>query len=266
MAGELVEFSGTLKLDGGSPEGAVVYIKDEDRLSGDELLAVAYVDGGGRFSAHWLADYTDFDNTVDIYAVFEGDEDFARLTTCDAGPTMPVGGACLHTIPLTVHGTFLPPAAPDGGGTGDGYIELFYAMNLFSNPKVAIIPSPDSYDKVKSHIIPVQEGILMWASAMEDRHGGNWDIDFEVVNPDDRFESKPDVAVMLVTPERHEKCDRGTLGWADLGRSTPTDIVQTYVCSSSSNKKYSNEYVAGTAAHEFIHAVGLGMPSTSPGT
>ena len=118
MVGELVEFSGTLRLDGGSPEGAVVYIKDEDPLSGDELLAVAYVDGSGRFSAHWLADYTDVDDTVDIYAVFEGDEDLARLTTCDAGPTMPIGGTCPNTIPLTVHGTFLPPAAPDGGGSG----------------------------------------------------------------------------------------------------------------------------------------------------
>ena len=259
MVGELVEFSGTLRLDGGSPEGAVVYIKDEDPLSGDELLAVAYVDGSGRFSAHWLADYTDVDDTVDIYAVFEGDEDLARLTTCDAGPTMPIGGTCPNTIPLTVHGTFLPPAAPDGGGSGDGYIELRYAMNLFSNPKVAIVPSPDSYGKVRSHIVPVQEGILLWTSAMEDRHGGNWDVDFDVVNPGDRHESKPDVVVMLVTPERHEKCERDILGWAVLvGRLPPTDTVQTYVCSSSPNKKYSSEEVAGTAAHEFIHAMGLG--------
>ena len=70
--GEIVEFSGTLRLDGRNPEGAVVYIKDEDPFSGDDLLATAYVDRSGRFSTYWYASDVDPDNTVDIYAVFEG--------------------------------------------------------------------------------------------------------------------------------------------------------------------------------------------------
>ena len=258
LVGERVEFSGTLRLDGANPEGAVVYIKDEDPLSGDDLLAVAYVDRNGRFSTYWFADYADFDDTVDIYAVFEGNENLARLTTCDAEPTMPAGGTCFDTIPLTIYGTVSTPTPPDGVVTGDGYMELYYSMNLPSNPKVAVFPSPDSYDEVRGHIIPVQEGILMWASGLESRHGGNWNVDFEVVIPGNRLESKPDVAVMLVTPERQEQCDRDTLGWARVPPSSPTDTVQTYVCSSSPSRAYSNADVAATAAHEFIHAVGLG--------
>ena len=258
MVGERVTFSGTLSLDGSNPEGAVIYIKDEDPLTRDELLAVAYVDWDGRFSTYWIADYTDFDDTADTYAVFEGGDDFARLTTCDAGPTALIGGLCLDTIPLQISGTLSPQSPPDTGGAGDGYMELFYSMNLHSNPKVAIIPNPDAYDEVRGHIIPVQEGIMMWTSDLESRHGGSWDVDFEVVVPGNRFASKPDVTVMLVTPERYERCDDDTAGWAWVGQSSPTDTVQTYVCSSSPNQKYSNSEVAAFAAHEFIHAVGLG--------
>ena len=72
-AGDRVEFTGTLHLDGRSPEGVIVYIKDEDAFSGDDLLASAYVDGAGRFAAYWITSDVDPDHIVDVYAVFEGD-------------------------------------------------------------------------------------------------------------------------------------------------------------------------------------------------
>ena len=104
--GERVDFSGTLRLDRASPEGAIVYIKDEDTGSRDELLAAAYVEKNGRFSTYWIAHYADlWDDTVDIFAVFEGNEDFARLTTC--------GTLCKFTEPLLVSGTLPPPEPPD---------------------------------------------------------------------------------------------------------------------------------------------------------
>ena len=64
--GQAVAFSGTLRLDGYSPQGAAVYIKDEDPLGGDDLLATAYVESDGRFSANWFADYVDLDGEADI--------------------------------------------------------------------------------------------------------------------------------------------------------------------------------------------------------
>ena len=274
--GERVDFSGTIRLDRGSPEGAVVYIKDEDPGSRDELLATAYTEASGRFSTYWIADYADFDDTVDIYAVFEGYGDFARLTTCDPTPTGPGGGLCLDTRSLRIYGD-LPSPEPPGGGAGpeppqppstvppddaaaDGYMELEYAMNLLHNPRVAIVPHPDALEEVRSHIVPVQEGVMTWTAGMERRHGGIWNVDFEVVFPDKAyFDKRPDVVINLITPGQETECERDALrGWAPVYRSSPTEIVNTYVCSSSSNQKRSNAEVGATAAHEFIHAMGLG--------
>ena len=274
--GERVDFSGTLQLDRGSPEGAIVYIKDEDFGSRDELLATAYTEASGRFSTYWIADYADFDDTVDIYAVFEGYGDFARLTTCDPTPTGPGGGLCLDTRSLRIYGV-LPSPEPPGGGVGpeppqppspvppddaavDGYMELNYAMNLLHNPRVAIVPHPNAYEEVRSHIVPAQEGVMMWTAGMERRHGGIWNVDFEVVFlGKTHFDKRPDVIINLITPDQKTKCERDTLrGWAPVHRSSPTETVSTYVCSSSSNQKRSNAEVGATAAHEFIHAMGLG--------
>ena len=250
--GERVEFTGTLSLDGVSPEGAIVYIKDEDALSRDELLATAYVGSDGRFSTYWFAYYSDlFDDVVEIYAVFEGNAHFYRLTTC--------GKSCGDTERLLISGTLSPPDPPDDLVGGSGYMELYYSMDLDAAPRVAIVPSPDAYDEVKSHIVPVQEGIQTWVLGLEDRHGGDWDVDFEVISQGEiRFGDKPDVIVNLVTPEQDAGCEIDYWGVAWLPYSTPVDPVQTYVCSSAQGQKRSNAAVAATAGHEFIHAVGLG--------
>ena len=245
--GQVVTFSGTLKLDGYSPQGAAVYIKDEDPFSGDDLLATAYVKSDGRFSANWFADYDDPDNEVDVYAVFEGNDDFHRLTTC--------GSSCSETVPLAVRGA--APAAPSPYVySGDEYMKLAYALDFHRSPHVAIVPSPDSYETVRGHIIPAKEGVLMWTDRMERAYGGDWGVTFEVVQPGDPFfDSAPDVVMNLATYDSHAPCYADYAGVAYMTGEKP---VQTVVCSTSEGQRRSNAGVSATAAHEFIHAVGLG--------
>jgi len=260
--GDSIQFSGTLQLSQRSSEGAVVYIKDEDPFSADDLLATAYVDGSGRFSANWFVNYVDTDDVADIYAVFEGNDILARLTTCDVGSTMPIGGSCMNTIPLRIFPPPPPPIGtlptPDPTLTGKEYMNLFYSLNLNQNPKVAIVPSPDSYDKVRPYIGSVQEGIKMWESALEQKLGGTWKVDFEVVQPGSLyFQTKPDIIVNLVTPDQDTRCLWEYSGWAKIWRDAKKP-VQTTVCTSSLGGARSHSDVAATAAHEFIHAMGLG--------
>lgn len=68
--GDVVTFSGVLSLDGHSPEGSVVYIKDEDTANPDDLLVSAYVDASGRFTTSWVVAAVDPDYTIDIQAVY----------------------------------------------------------------------------------------------------------------------------------------------------------------------------------------------------
>jgi len=258
--GEVVTFTGTLKLNKGSTEGAVVYIKDEDPLSPDDLLATGYVDRYGRYSASWFVNYVDADQTADIYAVFEGDDILYRQTTCDSRYTMPIGGRCSNTIPLRIFGTVSTPIPPpDEGPSGNEYMKLYYSLDFSFSPHVAIVPSPDSYQDVRSHITPVKEGILMWKSEMERKYGGDWNVTFEVVQPGKLFfGKKPDIILNLVTPDNEIDCSQGTtLGWAIIWKN-PQKPIQTWVCSSSYGQKYTNSAVEAVSAHEYIHAVGLG--------
>ena len=127
------------------------------------------------------------------------------MTTCDSNPTRSFGSICGDTIPLRISGYAPSPPITKNIPPGDEYMKLYYSLNFPNKPHVAIIPSPDSYDKVRKHIIPVQKGIMMWESSLEGKFGGNWDVSFEVVKPD----------------------------------------------------------VSATAAHEFIHAIGLGIHLTN---
>ena len=257
--GDVIQFSGTLQLNQGDSKGAIVYIKDEDPFTGDDLLATAYVDSSGRFSANWFANYVDADDVADIYAVFEGNNILARQTTCDSGSTMPIGGSCMNTIPLRiiVSTSLPPPLPPTGTGTteptlsGDEYMKLYYSLDLNRNPKVAIIPSPDSYDEARKHIGSVQEGIKMWESALDKKFGGTWNVTFEVIKPGTLFfNNQPDIVVNIVTGDDDAKCLSEYSGWAKIWRGASTP-VQTQVCTTSPD-------IRATAAHEFIHAMGLG--------
>lgn len=255
--GEPITFSGSLSLDEHSSEGAIVYIKDEDLLNPDDLLATAYVDANGKFSARWFATDVDEDYEADIYAVFEGNGNFYRLTTCDANPTRSVGGSCSDTIPMYISGTYVPSSSPSKPISGE-YIEGFYSLDFTQRPLVVLVPSPDSYSETSRHIVSVKEGILMWKSYLDRSHGGNWDVDFDVVSKDDMFFSKkPDIVVNLVTPEIESGCNTDFYGYAMISEN-PSKPIQTFVCVIFNDQERNAEAISATSAHEFIHAMGLG--------
>lgn len=255
--GEPITFSGSLSLNTGSPEGAIVYIKDEDLLNPDDLLATAWVDANGKFSVIWYATNVDEDYEADIYAVFEGNDVYYRLTTCDSNPTRSFGGMCLNTNPLYISGIYNSPSSPPPDYSGE-YMEGFYSLNFAKTPLIAIVPTPDAYVEAARHIGSVQEGILMWESYLDGTYGGDWNVDFDVVSSDDLFFSgKPDVIVNLVTPEMKSECVSDFLGWSMISKN-PVKPIQAYVCISSEGKQHSTKTITATSAHEFIHAVGLG--------
>ena len=146
-------------------------------------------------------------------------------------------------------------------------MEMFYALDLYKPPHVAIVPDPDpdTYVQVKSHIVPVREGVLTWVDALERKFSrGNWAVTFEYVLPGERFDSRPDVIMNLVTNERDDGCGVDYAGWAKI-YAIPTKPVQTVVCSTSQGEKRTNQDVARIAGHEFIHAMGLGHAFNKPG-
>ena len=249
--GETIALSGTLALDGRSPEGSVIYIKDEDAFNPDDLLTSAYVDAAGSFSTYWVVGDVDPDRTIDIQAVFEGDSEYARQATA--------------IQKITWHGG-PPEPGPDPPGPdpprGEVYMKLYRSLDFVQSPLVAIVPSPDSYDGVRKHIVPVQEGILGLVS-MLDRHSpaGDWDVDFEVVPPGGSFSVRPDVIVNLVTRDDtsgYWNCDDWG-GWASYQAPKP---VPTTVCSLDDR---TNAQIGATAVHEFVHAIGLGHTFNLPG-
>ena len=76
--GDVLPISGWLADERGNGiRDALIYIKDEDSGSGDDVIATVYTDTYGDFSYRWTARAMDpFDDTVEVYAVFEGSPDF----------------------------------------------------------------------------------------------------------------------------------------------------------------------------------------------
>ena len=273
--GDMVIFSGTVKLEKGSPEGFVVYIKDEDPFNPDDLMATAYVNRDGSFTANWSVTYVDADAIADVYAVLEATELYYRSTTCDpSGITFDFGGSCENTIPIQITGV-IPPTPeptpereiPDEKFDGDEYIEYFFTSDFKKNPLVAIVPQPDSYDKVRSSLIPAQEGVLIWASMLEKKNNGNWDVDFEIVAPGNTFSQKPDVIMNVVWYDKQYGACGEIRGYAQLGPGIykTGQPINTVVCASIFDVKTSNAEVSNIAAHEFVHAIGLGHAFNKPG-
>ena len=238
--GEVVEMSGTLYLEGRSPEGSLVYIKDEDTFNPDDLLATAHVDASGRFTTYWIAQDVDPTNTIEIQAVFEKDSTHRRLATN-------IQKLAMNELPR-------PVFTPVGG---DGYIELYYSFSFDRAPRVLIVSSPESYDSVRKHITPVREGISLLTSMLEREYpNGDWSVDVEVVEPGDRAGFEPDIFVNLVTRDDDAQC-RDVYGYANLTGMRP---VQTVVCS----LYRPDAAITGTALHEFIHAMGVGHTFNIP--
>ena len=76
--GDVLSISGRLTDERGNGiRDALIHIKDEDTGSGDDDIATVRTDADGDFYYRWTARTTDmFDNTVEIYAVFEGSLNF----------------------------------------------------------------------------------------------------------------------------------------------------------------------------------------------
>ena len=245
--GEIIMLTGTLHLDAHNPEGSIVYIKDEDTLNPDDLLVSAYVEASGRFTTFWVVEDVDPDYTIDIQAVYEGGSLYYRQAT-------PIQKLTAY------YGTQEP--VPEPGPVDGGYMELYRSLDFEQPPHVAIVPSPDSYEQVRRHIVPVQEGILELAAILEQEYpNGDWNVDFEVVQPGGSFSERPDVIMNLVTRAEtsgYWNCD-DWWGWADTAASKP---VPTTVCSRDDR---SNAEIGATAVHEFVHAIGLGHTFNIPG-
>ncbi len=116
------------------------------------------------------------------------------------------------------------------------------------------MPSPDSYEKVRGFITPTQEGVMYWTAMLKQKYGGNWDVDFDIIAPGSKFSQKPDIIINLVTRNEKTRCN-DVAGWAFVSIFKP---VNTVVCAQSYGFFNSKVEVSGTAAHEFIHAMGLG--------
>ena len=176
----------------------------------------------------------DVDNTLEIFAVFEGDSRYLRHAACNT--------TCGNTVDLRISGSVGPATTtPPGSGSNvpdrAQYMEMYYALNIRDQPHVAIVPDPDTYAQVKSHMVPIKEGVITWVDALERKYSqGNWGVTFEYVLPGDRFDSKPDVVMNLVTNERDDGCWRDYAGWARI-YATPSKPVQTVVCSTSQGEK-----------------------------
>ena len=74
LPGSVIIFSGNLNLEGTNPSGQTVYIKDEDALDMDDVLATAVVDSNGFFSTNWVVEDVDSDdrkNAVEILELYD---------------------------------------------------------------------------------------------------------------------------------------------------------------------------------------------------
>jgi hypothetical protein len=269
--GDVLKFSGTLQLYGASLEGDVVFIKDEVSLAPDNLLATAYVDGSGHFSTSWIVRNLHSSGLAHIYAVFEGDKAHSRVTTCDTGPTSVLGGSCSNTIVLSISGINPPPPPQPPPQTkpepqlppateklnGNEYVNLYYSLSLTDNPVVAISPSPDSYSDVQRYVTPVENGIRMWQNDLQQKYGGNWNVEFEVLGKDlPHFDKKPDMIINIVTQDKEVGCVQEFGGLTYM--NTNFKPVNIEVCANNFGAFNPDGVVSAYAAHEFIHAMGLG--------
>ena len=268
--GEEVIFSGTVKLEKGSPEGFVVYIKDEDPLNADDLMATAYVQSDGSFRANWSATNVDADGVADVYAVLEATELYYRSTTCaPSGITYDFGGECTNVFSLRVTG--IPTEQPEiiyeeptrtYDFSGDEYMKLYYALQFSKPPVIAIVADPDAYDEVKPYLIPIQEGVLIWNDKLEKNYSdGNWDLDFDIITPGKTFPRMPDIIINAVYND--EICnDFGGVAWTS-GIKPLNSKVCTNTPATGNMKSQSG--AASIAGHEFAHTVGSGHAFNKPG-
>ncbi|MXY37576.1 MAG: hypothetical protein F4Y51_01565, partial [Cenarchaeum sp. SB0664_bin_35] len=131
-------------------------------------------------------------------------------------------------------------------------MKLLYSHSFDHTPRVLIVPNPDSYDSVKKHIAPVQEGISLLTAMLEREYSyGDWNMEFEVVTPGDRASFEPDIIVNLDSRQDDDGCGEDYAGWAIPSVKKP---VQTVVFSLG----FADMNIRSTTMHEIIHAMGVG--------
>ena len=270
--GEMITFEGSISVDGYDTEGLVIYIKDADITGTDDLLATAYVEKDGRFSAGWHVVQVDGekDHTIEVYASFDGGDLMGSATSCGPAHTSAAGMDCKYVV-ITIseepetssHESLNNRCAhrdPECIGMAASqnvreYIELYYALDFDKSPHVAIVPNPDSYNQAKRYVESVQKGVLVWTGLLEDMQPGEWDVTFEVIQPEQgTFVKRPDIVMNINAPDDDPECFDGYLGYAII-HQMPQKPIQAAVCI---KEGYPEERIISTAAHEFIHAMGLG--------
>jgi len=150
----------------------------------------------------------------------------------------------------------LKEAGPKENLLGDEYMRLYFSHSFTKPPVVAIVPAPDSYDEVRRYIVPAQEGVVLWNSELTRKFGEDWNVDFIIIEPGThKFPTKPDIIMDVVTRDEVVGCNTEFGGLAYISTIRP---VNTIVCTNNFGVWSSTSWVSGTAAHEFIHAMGLG--------
>jgi len=166
----------------------------------------------------------------------------------------------------------IPKPVPKENLNGDEYINFYYSHSFNKNPVVAIVPAPDSYDEVRRYIIPTQDGVMLWGNELAREFGGDWNVDFIIIEPGTpKFPTKPDIIMQVVTRDEVVGCDTEFGGVAYLaygkdgsGAFYPSTPINTIVCTNNYGVFRSTSSLAGTSAHEFIHAIGLGHTFNKP--
>lgn len=248
--GDIVTFSGVLQLEGRSPEGAIVYIKDEDPLGRDDLLTTAIADSHGQFVGWWRVDQVDIDDSpAEIYAVFEGNEIYQKAKTCNS--------SCSDTIPLKILDKSIDTSKIDDSK----HLKLLGTHWDHDNIKVLVMVDPDNAETSKKYLNSVQNGALVWEQYLRTSFpNGKWNVDVTVEpNPITFLNKKYDVLTTVTAKDDH-LCEKHALGYAVPDRQRIWDVIPIVVGTSNPcnpNSPRSLNEVSSTMAHEFGHALGL---------
>ena len=260
--GDVATFSGTLAMPGGSPNGAVVHITCGGGL--DYTLASGLVDDTGRFTIDWAVEWNRwFEKDEDgnqfslcgIVAIYEDDAVSEAYAAVYGGHAVDYEDELRSGMYIIV--IYRHPLEPESRDDApNGYMEFNYpAVYFWQTPRVLIMPSSGYYDEVRLHIIPVMDGIMRLTAMLEREYeGGNWDVSFEVLDREWSFDDikESDIIVNIVTDKEDPLCG---VDYSGQARDDDTRPILIKVCSLG---QCSDEQVRATAAHEFMHAIGLG--------
>lgn len=238
--GDIITFSGMLNLDGRDTKGAIIYIKERDTASEDDILGNAYVNDTGHFSTNWPAINTDSDESIEVYAVFEGNDMYHKISTCDMGPTVSTHQSCQDVKILQS-----PTQVTVSPITSERYIEVYKPLEFESTPKVAIISD------TKDHYTEIMESITSLTTKLKERYGGSWDVEFGIITDNALFHQvEPDIIIHVVTPKT---CEYHT------NEDITSRPVQVTVCIDDTSVG-----IKDAVLHQFKHAIGMGHAFNMP--